>query len=96
MYECPSVGELKDRGYEPHHGKVSYCDHCLALYGPVARAFGFDMGWEIDYDDRGLCSGSCRWWASAMATEPVRMIPPRAVWNEKGISLQACSCLRIV
>jgi hypothetical protein len=63
MIKCPSVGELEERGYVPHHGKVSYCDHCLALYGPIANDYGFDMGWQIDYRENGLCKGSCQWWS---------------------------------
>lgn len=63
MYACPSVGELTERGFTPHHGKVSYCDHCLALYGPAANASGFDMGWDIAYREDGVCKGACEWWS---------------------------------
>jgi hypothetical protein len=64
MYECPSVGEIVERGSRPHHGKVSYCDHCLALYGPIAEDNGFEMGWKIAYNEDGSCKGVCEWWAS--------------------------------
>ncbi|NJD03850.1 MAG: hypothetical protein FIA99_14900 [Ruminiclostridium sp.] len=61
MYVCPSVEELRQRGREIYHGRYSYCDHCLDLYGPIASEYGFDMSMDIDYDENGRCQGSCRW-----------------------------------
>lgn len=59
MQECPSVGEIVQRGRRPLSGEVSYCDHCPALYGPVAQRHGFEMTFEIAHDDDGSCAGRC-------------------------------------
>jgi len=63
MHRCPSVGELKERGREIYHGGMTYCDHCPDLYSPIGREYGFNMSWDIDYDESGRCMGSCRWMA---------------------------------
>jgi hypothetical protein len=60
MTRCPSVWELRERKREIYKGKLNYCDHCPALYPPIARGYGFKMITEIDYDDNGECAGSCR------------------------------------
>lgn len=60
MDKCPSVGELKERGREIYHGELSYCDHCDALYPPIAREYGYEMNTDIDYNESGVCAGICR------------------------------------
>jgi hypothetical protein len=59
MHKCPSVGELKERGREIYKGELSYCEHCPALYVPIAEESGFWMKFDIDYDEDGYCAGSC-------------------------------------
>ena len=61
MFRCPSVGELHVRGREVYHGGLTYCDHCRFLYAPIARECGFEMSWNIDFDESGKCTGSCSW-----------------------------------
>lgn len=60
MYNCPSVGELVQHGRVPLHGGLNYCDHCPALYVPVARRNGCDMTIEIEYNEDGTCAGRCK------------------------------------
>lgn len=48
MHKCPSKGMLLELKYmTPYH---SYCDHCPALYKPVAERLGFTYESEIDCD----------------------------------------------
>ncbi|NJD02894.1 MAG: hypothetical protein FIA99_09960 [Ruminiclostridium sp.] len=65
MNVCPSVGELKERGRDIYHGKLTYCDHCTYLYVPIADENGYNMTWDIEYDMEGGCTGRCSWksWA---------------------------------
>ena len=63
MHECPSVKELRERGRKIYTGKLSYCDHCPALYKPVAKKYGFDMFFEIEFDENNNCVGRCKWGA---------------------------------
>ena len=61
MHKCPSVGELIERNRKIYHGELNYCNHCLALYGPVANRYSFEMLWNIDTDEAGRCTGKCSW-----------------------------------
>ena len=48
MHHCPSKGMLMQlKHMEPYH---SYCDHCPALYRPIAENAGFVYETEIDCD----------------------------------------------
>ena len=48
MHHCPSRGMLMElKHMEPYH---SYCDHCPALYRPIAEKAGFVYETEIDCD----------------------------------------------
>jgi hypothetical protein len=60
MAKCPSVTELEENGREIYSGNLSYCDHCLCLYGPVVKKYGFSMTWSID-SNHGKCTGKCKW-----------------------------------
>jgi len=40
MDECPSVKEIRERGFTVYK---DYCEHCIALYGPVVADYGFEM-----------------------------------------------------
>lgn len=60
MIKCPSVAELRERKRMIYSGKLSYCDHCPALYPPIAEEYGFKMYMDIDYNIDGECAGSCR------------------------------------
>lgn len=49
MHKCPSKGMLLRLKYmEPYH---SYCDHCPALYKPIAEKAGFIYESEIDCEN---------------------------------------------
>jgi hypothetical protein len=49
MHKCPSKGMLDEMKHlTPYH---SYCDHCPALYKPVAERHGFIYKSEIDCDN---------------------------------------------
>lgn len=61
MNRCPSVGELIERNRDVYHGELNYCNHCQALYGPIANKYGFEMEWDIDKDETGRCTGRCSW-----------------------------------
>ena len=61
MFECPSIGELKERGRDVFNEGLTYCDHCRFLYCPVVEDYSFSMSWFIDYDESGRCTGKCRW-----------------------------------
>jgi hypothetical protein len=61
MHECPSVKELRDRNRKIYRGKLTYCDHCPALYVPVAEKHGFEMSFDIEYDTNNECTGRCSW-----------------------------------
>lgn len=63
MHKCPSVEELIESGREIYHGKLSYCDHCPPLYTPIAEENGYEMGWMIDRDEEGKCTGRCKWFS---------------------------------
>ncbi|MGI6572662.1 MAG: hypothetical protein ACOX19_04420 [Fermentimonas sp.] len=53
MHRCPSKGRLLELQYMiPYH---SYCDHCEALYRPVAEKAGFTYQSEVD-SDKASCS----------------------------------------
>jgi hypothetical protein len=60
MKVCPSIEELRAKKREIYKGKLTYCDHCPALYAPIAEHFDFKMDIKIDYCDDGECAGSCR------------------------------------
>jgi hypothetical protein len=46
MHKCPSKGMLMQLTHmSPYH---SYCDHCPALYKPIAEKFGFKYSHEVD------------------------------------------------
>ena len=60
MFECPSIAEIVNTGRIPMEREPSYCEHCLALYGPVAEKHGYKMDYTIDYLADGACSGRCR------------------------------------
>lgn len=64
MHECPSVGELKARYKKLCSGKADYCDHCQALYRPVANRYGFELLFDIEHDEEGICAGRCAWTSS--------------------------------
>lgn len=63
MHECPSVKELRDRNRKIYRGKLAYCDHCPALYAPVAKKYGIEMFFDIEFDENGECVGRCSWGA---------------------------------
>jgi hypothetical protein len=49
MHRCPSKGKLLELIHmTPYH---SYCDHCEALYRPVAEKAGFKYKSEVDCDN---------------------------------------------
>lgn len=49
MHHCPSKGMLMQMKHmEPYH---SYCDHCQALYKPIAEKAGFVYETKIDSDN---------------------------------------------
>lgn len=59
MHECPSVGEIYHSGRVPMYGEITYCDHCLDLYGPIAEKYGYGMENVVEYLPDGQCSGRC-------------------------------------
>ncbi|RCX09344.1 hypothetical protein DFR58_13620 [Anaerobacterium chartisolvens] len=61
MHKCPSVGELVERNREICSGVPDYCDHCMALYAPIAEKYGIKMLWSIEHDSNGVCQGRCKW-----------------------------------
>ncbi len=49
MDRCPSKGKLLElKHMTPYH---SYCDHCEALYKPVAEKAGFKYKSDVDCDN---------------------------------------------
>lgn len=49
MHRCPSMAMLLDAGYmEPYN---SYCDHCEALYRPIAEKAGYKYESNVDCDN---------------------------------------------
>jgi hypothetical protein len=55
MNRCPSKGMLLEMGYlEPYH---AYCDHCLALYGPVLDKLGFRYEKDLSHVNNASCTG---------------------------------------
>lgn len=49
MHKCPSKGLLIQlKHMTPYH---SYCDHCPALYKPIAERMGYTYTSEIDCDN---------------------------------------------
>ncbi|MEG1524799.1 MAG: hypothetical protein RRZ24_06165 [Clostridia bacterium] len=60
---CTSVGDVRSRGQEPHVGKLTYCDHCQALYGPVCAKYGVELLFTPEYLPDGTCAGNCTWYA---------------------------------
>lgn len=75
MHACPSVGEIRNQGFEPMKGSLTYCDHCPALYGPVARKHGIDMTWDIEFSQDGGCTGRCTWRAEKLHDMPKQDVP---------------------
>jgi hypothetical protein len=59
MTDCPSIAEIRSYGQEPHHGKLTYCDHCVALYPPILEKYGIKMSVAIEYNEDGTCAGRC-------------------------------------
>lgn len=60
---CTSCADIRSRGQEPHHGKLTYCDHCEALYGEVAAKYGIELKFDPEYNADGSCRGNCTWFA---------------------------------
>ena len=60
---CTSVGDVREKGQEPHHGKLTYCDHCEALYGECAAKYGIELKFQPEYNEDGTCRGNCTWYA---------------------------------
>lgn len=60
---CTSVADVRNRGQEPHHGALTYCDHCEALYGEVAEKYGIELKFIPEYNPDGTCKGNCTWYA---------------------------------
>lgn len=60
---CTSVADVRSRGQEPHVGALTYCDHCDALYGPVAEKYGIELHFLPEYNEDGTCAGNCTWYA---------------------------------
>ena len=60
---CTSVNDVRSRGQEPHHGGLTYCDHCEALYGEVAEKYGIELKFIPEYNPDGTCKGNCTWYA---------------------------------
>ena len=57
LHKCPSKSMLLNlKHMDPYH---SYCDHCTALYKPVAEKMGFKYSSEIDCDNAS-CSITIR------------------------------------
>lgn len=56
MKQCPSVAEIKNRGFNVFH---RYCEHCPSLYNPVIMSNGFCIEWEIGMEN-DVPSGICR------------------------------------
>ncbi|MDC7217559.1 MAG: hypothetical protein PQJ28_00905, partial [Spirochaetales bacterium] len=49
LHKCPSKGMLLElKHMTPYH---SYCDHCPALYKPIAEGQGYTYTSEIDCDN---------------------------------------------
>lgn len=49
MHKCPSKSMLMEyKHMTPYH---SYCDHCEALYKPIAEKAGFTYESEVDCDN---------------------------------------------
>ena len=69
MRECPSIAELRERGREPYAGRLTYCDHCDALYGPVAAKYGIELRFSPEYNEDGTCAGNCTWYAKKREAE---------------------------
>lgn len=60
---CTSVADVRSKGQEPHHGKLTYCDHCEALYGTTAAKYGIELKFQPEYNEDGTCKGNCTWYA---------------------------------
>ena len=60
---CTSVNDVLSRGQIPHVGKLTYCDHCDALYGEVAEKYGVELKFAPEYNEYGSCKGNCTWYA---------------------------------
>lgn len=63
MHECPSVKELCVNNRKVYNGKLAYCDHCAALYAPVAIKYGIKMSFDFERNASGECAGRCTWGA---------------------------------
>lgn len=60
---CTSVADVRSKGQEPHHGKLTYCDHCEALYGECAAKYDIELKFAPEYNEDGTCKGNCTWYA---------------------------------
>lgn len=60
---CTSIADIRNKGQEPHHGKLTYCDHCQALYGECAAKYGIEIKFQPEYNEDGTCKGNCTWYA---------------------------------
>lgn len=66
---CTSVADVRSRGQEPYVGQLTYCDHCDALYGPVAAKYGIELRFSPEYNEDGTCAGNCTWYAKKREAE---------------------------
>ena len=58
MDACPSVNEIRERGFEVY---TDYCEHCVALYGPVVADYGFELKSYIEREAvTDIPTGKCR------------------------------------
>ena len=48
---------------------MTYCDHCDALYGPVAAKYGIELRFSPEYNEDGTCAGNCTWYAKKREAE---------------------------
>ena len=64
---CTSCADVRSRGQEPHHGQLTYCDHCEALYGEVAQKYGIELKFDPEYNADGTCKGNCTWYAKKVS-----------------------------
>ena len=54
MHKCPSKNMLLQLEHmEPYH---AYCDHCPALYGPIAEDLGYQYISDLTNTDKASCS----------------------------------------
>lgn len=70
MYNCPSVKETKDKNMPIYK---DYCEHCIALYVPIAEENGFEMKVYIEKDKKdGLPLGRCKFVAKRKGADGIK------------------------